>query len=453
MFGDFKPREGQDAVIERVATHRRAGIWMPMGGGKTVSTLTGLTVADMVEDVFPVLVLAPKRVARSTWPEEIEKWDHLRHLRTSTILGNQKERLAALRSSADVFTMNYDNLVWLREEMGDDWIFRTVVADELSRLKGFRLRQGGRRARALGEVAFDPVRRFIGLTGTPTSKGLQDLWGQTWYLDRGHRLGRTYTAFEQRWFQTGYNGFGLEAMPHAEKEIHGLLKDLYLTVESAEVDDPIFVPVMVELPPKVKRQYDTMQKDLIADLQSGEVTAKNAGDKTNKLAQITAGAVYTNDKRTEWDVLHDVKLEALDSIIEEAGGAPILVAYRFRHDLARLQKRYPSGRVLDDDPQTIRDWNAGKVPLLFAHPKSAGHGLNLQDGGHHLVFFSLDWNLEEFLQIIERIGPLRQKQSGHPRPVYVYLIMARGTVDEVMRQRHETREEVMTLLLRAMIPE
>lgn len=420
-----------------------------MGGGKTVSTLTALDDLSVVEDVFPVLVLAPKRVAVTTWPEEPIRWAHLRHLRVSAITGTPKQRQAALDTPADIYTMAYDNLVWLCETLGEAWPFVTVVADELTRLKSFRIRQGSKRAGALGRVAHTKVKRFVGLTGTPGANGLKDLWGQTWFLDKGERLGRTFTAFEQRWFRKGYDGFSLQPQPHAQEEIQDLLRDICLTVTGLPVDEPIRNPIYVDLPRDARALYVDMEEEMFAQIGSEGVEAANAAVRTQKCLQIANGAIYMNEG-AEWEVVHDAKLDALDSVIEEANGAPVLVAYNFKHDLERLRRRFRQARVLDADPRTIHDWNAGRIEVLLAHPASAGHGLSLQDGGNILAFFGLNWSLEEHMQIIERIGPMRQKQSGYDRPVFVHYIMARDTVDDMVFERLQSKKSTQEVLLEAM---
>lgn len=427
----------------------RCALWMPMGGGKTVTTLTALDNMSVVDDIYPVLVLAPLRVAKSTWPEEVGKWDHLSHLRVSVITGTPKQRERALAADADIYTMNYDNIKWLRDQLGDAWPFKTIVSDEFTRLKSYRLRQGGSRARLLGQVAHGKGSRFIGLTGTPAPNGVKDLWGQIWFLDKGERLGRTFSAFEQRWFHKGYDGYSLEPYEHTQREIEEKLRDVCLTVRALSVDEPNVVPVYVDFIPSVRQLYKSMEDSLFAQLAENEVEAANAAVRTQKLLQIANGAMYVDDEG-KWETIHNAKLDALESIIEEANGAPVLVAYNFKHDLQRLQMRFRQGRVLDANPDTIRDWNAGRVPILFAHPASAGHGLNLADGGNILAFFGVNWNLEEHMQIIERIGPMRQKQAGHDRPVLVYPILACDTVDDVVMERLSSKRSIQEVLLEAM---
>ena len=439
----------QSDAIDFIHATKRCALWMPMGGGKTVTTLTALDELSLVEDVYPALVIAPLRVARATWPEEPQRWSHLSHLRVSVITGTPKQRERALAAEADIYCTNFDNLVWLRKELGDEWPFKTVVADEFTRLKSYRIRQGGSRARALGQVAHTHVSRFIGLTGTPAPNGVKDLWGQIWFLDQGERLGRTFSAFEQRWFRKGYDGYSLVPYDHTQKEVEDKLRDICLTVQGLQVDEPITSPVYVDLPPMARRVYDEMEKELFTVLNDEGVEAANAAVRTQKCLQLANGALYIDDDGN-WEAAHDAKLDALESIIEEANGAPVLVAYNFKHDLERLRGRFRQGRVLDADPDTIRQWNAGRISLLFAHPASAGHGLNLADGGNILAFYGVNWNLEEHMQIIERIGPMRQKQAGYDRPVFVYPILARNTVDDLVMERLTTKKSTQEVLLEAL---
>jgi len=448
----FTPRPYQDLIIENILRNPRGAIWADMGMGKTSSTLTALDGLSLAAD-GPALVLAPLRVAQSTWPEEARKWEHLQHLHVMPIVGGKDERMLALKHKADIYTTNYEQLPWLVEHFGDRWPFRVVVADEATKLKGFRLRQGTQRAKALAKVAHCKVDYFIELTGTPSPNGLADLWGQTWFLDRGERLGRTFDAFRSRWFQQHESGFGIRALPFAQDQIQERLRDICLTVQAKDwfdLREPIVSNIYVDMPVSARKIYRDMEKQMFAEIEAHPIEAANAAARTIKCLQIASGAAYIDDKGTAWKEIHDQKIQALESIIEEAAGNPVLVAYHFRSDLERLRKAFPQGKALDQNPQTIRDWNAGKIPILFAHPASAGHGLNLQDGGCRLAFFSHWWNLEERLQIIERIGPTRQKQAGYDRPVYIYNILARDTVDELVLARVESKREVQDILLEAM---
>lgn len=457
MRKDFAPRIYQKHIIDFILDNKRCGIWAGMGMGKTVSTLTALDALELVEP-GPSLALAPLRVASGTWPEESDKWNHLSDLEISPVVGSAKERLAALKRDCNVFTINYENIPWLVEHYGSKWPFTKVVSDESTRLKSFRTRQGGKRAHALARVAHTKVKRFIELTGTPSPNGLSDLWGQAWFLDGGARLGTSFEAFKKRWFQTiltGSDRFSakLEPLPYAHQQITAALKDICISLDPKDYFDlhePIQHVVEVELPAKAKDLYKKMEKEMYIELASGAIEAFDAGSKTMKCLQLANGAIYTDDKRTEWTETHDVKLQALESIVEEAAGMPVLVAYHFKSDLARLKKAFPKGRELDKNPQTIKDWNAGKIPVLFAHPASAAHGLNMQDGGNIIVFFAHWWDLEQFQQIIERIGPVRQLQAGHDRPVFIYYIVARGTIDTVVMERRETKKTVQELLIKEM---
>lgn len=451
MRTEFTARPYQRLITEHILNTDRCAVWAGMGMGKTSGTLNALDALQLVES-DPVLVVAPLRVARSTWPDEARKWRHLAGLSVVPIVGSEAERLLALRQDAAVYTINYENLPWLVERWGDRWPYRTVVLDESTKVKGFRLRQGTQRAKALSRVAHSRVRRIVELTGTPSPNGLLDLWGQAWFIDRGQRLGRTFDAFKQRWFRPTYDGFGVQPLDHAQGEIQELLRDVCLTVDARDwfdLREPVVNNIYVDLPMRARKHYRELEKAMFTEIEAHAVEAFNAAALTIKCLQIANGAAYVGDS-SEWKELHDAKLDALDSIVEEAAGAPVLVAYHFKSDLVRLQRAFPQGRQLDADPQTIRDWNAGRIPVLFAHPASAGHGLNLQDGGNILVFFGHWWNLEERLQITERIGPTRQLQAGHDRAVFVHNIIARDTVDELVQARIETKREIQDLLLEAM---
>lgn len=462
MVREFKPHPYQVLMIEHMLKLPRCAVWCFMGGGKSVSTLTVIDALLLSGAIRKPLVLAPLRVARTTWPEEAQKWTHLQHLRVVPIIGSAVEREKALRRRGDVYTMNYDNLPWLVDYLGGAWDFDMVVADESTRLKSFRIEQGGKRAGVLKDLAHSRVKRWVNLTGTPAPNGLQDLYGQNWFLDQGTRLGRTYSAFENRWFafQRAKDALNAHktyvkriAFPHAQAEIQGLLKDLCLTLDPKDwfdLNDPIVRNIYVDLPPRAAKHYREMERQMFTELEGIGIEAFGAASKTIKCLQLANGAAYTNPEATEWSEVHDEKLQALESIVAEAAGAPILVAYHFKSDLARLQHRFPQGRWLDADPATIAAWNRGEIPILFAHPASAGHGISLQDGGNILVFFGHWWNLEERQQIIERLGPMRQKQAGHDRPVFLYNILARGTVDEDVLVRIETKREVQDILMEAM---
>ncbi len=448
---DYVPKPYQTEITQAILDNDRCAIWSWMGSGKTVATLTAISIMLMLDDTAKVLVIAPLRVAKSTWPAEGRKWAHLSELSVVCVAGSPAEKKKLLAVDSRVFTINYEQLPWLVSHFGDAWPFSVVVADESTRLKSFRLKRGGMRARFLGKVAHTHVKRFIQLTGTPTPNGLLDLWGQAWFIDRGERLGRTYTAFCDRWFKLDHEGGALQPLPHAQDQITTAVKDICTTVDARAwfgVDEPVVSTFYVDLPPESAKMYRQFERDMVAGFQDETLTAVNAGALTMKCLQLANGAFYNEEK--DWVETHTEKIEALKSIIEDAGGAPVLVAYQFISDLQRLQRYFPEGRHLDKDAKTIDDWNNGKIPVLFAHPKSAGHGLNLQYGGNILAFFGHWWSLEEYQQIMERIGPMRQKQAGFDRRVFIYNIVARGTVDELVLERRATKTNVQELVLKSM---
>lgn len=432
--------------------------------GTTMWTLDRLfQTGDLVDGEDRVLILAPLRVASGTWPAEQEKWK-FPNLRVGDATGPAAHRVATLEEDFNVICLNYECIEWLTGLYGpDDWPFTVIVADESTKLKSYRSKSGGsKRAKALSRVAWGRVKRFINLTGTPSPNGLKDLWGQNWFIDAGERLGTSYAAFTDRWFITESKGDhhaakGYRPRKGADDEIHRAMKDISLTVDAAEFfgcEEPVLVPVLVDLPKKARKIYDQMEATLFAELENGEVEAANAAARTSKCLQIASGAVYvTNEdgeRSTEWEKIHDAKLDALDSIIDELAGAPLLVAYQYKHDLARIKKRFPFAEDLKKGAagnKQIDRWNAGKIDVLLVHPASAGHGLNLQDGGCHLAFFSDTWNYEHYAQVVERIGPVRQHQAGHPRPVFIYLIQAKGTLDEVMVARRGDKASVQSVLM------
>ncbi|WP_422389274.1 SNF2-related protein [Arsenophonus endosymbiont of Crataerina pallida] len=454
----FTPRPYQNLIINHLLDIKRSNVWAGMGMGKTAATLTALENLYLSgSETKPTLVLAPLRVAQSTWPDEALKWGHLRNIEVQPIIGTAKTRMTALKNThASVFTVNYDNLVWLVETLGDSWPFGTIIADESTRLKSFRLRKGGKRTAALAKIAHKSVHRWVNLTGTPSPNGLMDLWGQTWFVDQGERLGRTHNAFTSRWFNRiqfpGQQWSRFAPLGFAHLQIQLALSDVTLSLNAADwfdIDEPVHNVINVELPAKARAHYQAMEKELFLELGESAIEALNAAAKTIKCLQIASGAIYSDDNRN-WTAIHDVKIQALESIVNESGGTPVLVAYHWKHDLERLVKAFPKGKMLDANPQTLTNWNSDKIPLLFAHPASCGHGLNLQDGGNILVFFSHWWDLEQYQQIIERIGPTRQAQAGHNRPVFIHHIVAKDTLDEVVMARRNSKRAIQDLLLEAM---
>lgn len=446
----FTPRPYQTLIGNFVFDHPRCNVFAGMGMGKTSESISIYDTLRLFGEAKRLLVIAPKRVALSTWPDEIIKWrESFGHLSIVAAVGTPDKRIAALRANADITCINYDCLEWLVEIMGEHWPWDMVIADESTRLKGLRVSlqtsklgkefvrgQGSTRAKALARVAFKNVNRWVNLTGSPAPNGVVDLWGQTWFVDRGRRLGSSFTAFSDRWFRTvpGSDAYSsrIEPYAHAQQEIEDLIRDVCITVEAKDWFDlklPVEKIIPVTLPPKARKHYIEMEKELFTEVANHEVEAFNAGSRLNKCLQIASGAVYTDTETKHWEAVHDEKLEALKSIVSETNGAPLLVTYQFRPELYRILKAFPKARTLEQITQA--DWNAGLVPMLVVHPASAGHGLNLQDGGCILVDFSTGWNLEYDEQVIERIGPTRQLQSGHDRVVFRYRIIAKDTIEEM----------------------
>ena len=451
----FVPRSYQKLIVDNILYNKRTAVFAGMGLGKTASTLEAIRQIKAVRPSLTVLIIAPLRVAQSTWPDEVRKWDSFKNLRVSVICGSVKARRDAMLADADIYTINYENIPWLVEELKDEWFFDLIVADESTRLKGLRARQGTQRAKALAKVAFKSE-GFVELTGTPAPNGLLDLWGQMWFLDKGARLGKSFSAFQKEFFYPISRGGGAtrwvewKLQEGSDKRIKRRIEDVSITVNPEDYFDVaknIFNDIVVELPHEVMRQYRKFARELYLELEGGaEVTAANAAVKTGRLLQMASGAVYAEDGEA-YAVVHKAKLEALASVIEEANGAPVLCAYSYRHEVDRIRKAFPQARLLDKNPQTIRDWNAGKIPLLLAHPASCGHGLNLQDGGNILVFFSCTWSLELHDQIVERIGAVRQAQAGHDRPTFVHYLVAKGTLDEAVKERLSTKRDILDVLL------
>lgn len=437
--------------------------------GKTPSVLEVYDRLHLAGEVQRALVVAPLRVARSTWPEEPPKWDAFQHLRIQPVIGTAEQRIAALRNDkANLYCINFETLPWLIERLGENWPFDMTVVDEASKLRSFRLLQGGKRAQALASVAHTKVRRWINLSGTIAPNGLSNLWAPMWFIDQGMRLGRSYDAFEQRWF--GYKRakdavnahktrISRIAFPHAFNEITTLMKDVTLALNPKDwfdIKDPIVVPVYVDLPPEARKKYREMERDMLTHIGGHDIEAFAASGKVIKTMQLASGAAYTgSDEQVERDVshwvpVHDEKLDALESIIEENDGEPILVAYHFKPDLARLKKRFPDGRHIstkaDEDA-----FKRGEIPLAFVHPQSIGHGVDgFQNVCHIIVFFALTFDLDPNDQIIERVGPMRQMQAGFDREVLVYQIIARNTIDETVAERLVEKRGVLDATMDAL---
>ena len=446
-------RAPQHPMVDWLLEHKRSNLWAGMGIGKSSSGLVALDclrLMGLLDD--PALVVGPMRVARDTWPEEVAKWENFKGIRIVPINGTPKRRLDALKRPAELYTISYELLPWLVETLQERWPFRMVFADESDRLKGFRIKQGGQRAHSIGRVAHYKTERWVNMTGTPLPNGLKDLWGQNWYIDRGERLGTSFDKFKKRWFQRDWgSGHTILPLPFAEEQIKAKLRDVTLTIDSKDyfdLDEPIVEVVKVKLPAYARRIYRDLEDELYAELLMGEVEVQNAMSLTNKLLQLANGAVYTT--HPQWEAVHDAKLEALESIQHEAGGMPLLVAYAFKSDLARLKEAFPKAVELRTT-SGMKAFRSGNAPMGLAHPASMGHGIDgLQYVTNTLVRFGHGWGLGERMQMLERIGPMRQLQAGLDRNVFVYDIIAEGTIDEQVLEVHRSKRRVQDVLLEAM---
>ena len=445
----YSPHEYQRYATEYIEAHPVAAVLLDMGLGKTSITLTALN--DLLFDSFKVrhiLVIAPLRVARNTWGAEIEKWDHLRGLRYSVAVGTETERMAALKREADIYIINRENVQWLISESGISFDFDMVVIDELSSFKNHQTK----RFRALMKVR-PKVKRIVGLTGTPSSNGLMDLWAEFRLLDMGERLGRFIGPYRTSYFrpdkQNGQVVFSYKPLPGAEKQIYGRISDITISMKSTDhlqMPELINSRYTVYLSEKEDSRYENLKKDLVLQLPDGDITAANAASLSGKLSQMANGAVYTDAGETV--AIHERKLDALEDIIEAANGKPVLVAYWFRHDLERIAERLQKLKVpcsrLDTD-SSIRKWNAGEIPVALIHPASAGHGLNLQSGGNTLVWFGLTWSLELYQQTVARLW--RQGQASET--VVVQHIITKGTIDERIMKALSEKDTTQAALIDA----
>ena len=445
----YVPHEYQKYAIDKLLKCDSAGLFLDMGLGKTVISLT--VVNELLYNYFDisnVLVIAPLRVAQTTWPDEVRKWDHLQHLTISKILGSVKERRAALNTPADIHIINRENVAWLVEECGKDWPFDMVVIDELSSFKSTK----AKRFRALRRVR-PCIKRIVGLTGTPAPNGLIDLWPQIYLLDQGERLGKTVTGYRNRYFnpgrRNGYVVYDWVLKPGAEEAIYEKLDDICVSMKSEDwlqMPERIDREVVVRIPEAARARYDQLERDLLLPYEGGDVTADNAAVLSNKLLQMANGAVYDENGSTR--EIHQAKLEALDDILEAANGQPVLVFYNYQHDRDRILKHIPTARVLDTEDD-IEKWNQGEIPVMLAHPASAGHGLNLQAGGSVIVWFGLTWSLELYQQANARLY-----RQGQNKSVIIHHLVAEGTIDEdVMRalERKDTGQEALLAAVKARI--
>ena len=438
----FLPHDYQKYAIEYIKSHPITALFLDMGLGKTVTTLTA--IRDLMYDAFEVkrvLVVAPLRVARDTWPDELRKWDHLKDLTCSVVVGSVAERRRALQKKADIYIVNRENLVWLYEHC--KMPFDMVVLDELSSFKNHQ----AKRFRAIKALRPN-VKRIVGLTGTPSGNGLMDLWAEFRILDMGERLGRYISQYRNLYFKpdkrNGMVVYSYKPLPGAEEAIYHQIADITVSMKATDyLEMPELVSVVkeVSLSEKEKKRYDELKKSLVLELPGGEVTAANAASLTLKLSQMANGAIYTDGKDVA--AIHDRKLDALEDLVESANGKPVLVAYWFKHDKDRIRKRMEAREL--KEPQDFTDWNAGKIPVALIHPASAGHGLNLQQGGSILIWFGLTWSLELYQQTNARLW--RQGQAN--KTVIIQHIVARDTIDERILNVLEHKDGTQAALIEA----
>lgn len=434
---NFKPYPHQQAGIDWLLERPAAALLWGMGTGKTVTTLTAidLILYDLLEE-GPVLVIAPKRVAENTWSKETAKWEHLKHLRISKIMGTQMERLTALSLPADIYVINRENVVWLVETLGNRWKFPIVVIDELSSFKSAQAKRWKALRRVRGRI-----HRIIGLTGTPRPNGLEDLFPEIYLLDQGERLGRTLGAFRARYLipekMSGHIVYSYRPKEGAEDEVYTKLSDICMSIRKDDVlslPGQIYEDVELDAPPDILKKYKQFEKDKVLECldAEGEIVAGTEAALTNKLLQFANGAIYDLDGQVHR--IHDIKLDALEEMLEEAGGEPVLVLYAYKHDADRIRERIKC-RALDK-PEDMDAWNRGEIPVALAHPASIGHGLNLQEGGHLLIWFGLPWSLELYQQANERLN-----RPGQKNVCRIYHLILKGTHDERVLKSLQNKEK------------
>jgi SNF2 family DNA or RNA helicase len=445
----YEPHNYQVHATRYIEEHPNCAVWLDMGLGKTSIAMTALN--NLLFDSFEahrILVIAPLRVARYTWPVEADKWDHLQNLICSVAVGTEADRRRALLQQADIYIINRENVQWLIEESNLPFNFDTLVVDELSSFKNYQ----AKRFRALMRVR-PRVKRVIGLTGTPSTNGLMDLWAEFRLLDMGQRLGRFIGRYRLDYFQpdkrNGHIVFNYKPLPGAEERIYDKISDITISMKSTDhlkMPELISSEYTVYLSESEKQRYEELKTDLILQLPSGDITAANAAALTGKLCQMANGAIYSNDGQVS--PIHERKLDALEDMIEAAGGNPVLVAYWFKHDLVCIAQRLRKLGVAYaklDTKGSFEKWNTGELPVALIHPASAGHGLNLQSGGSTLIWFGLTWSLELYQQTIARIW----RQGQRAKTVVVHHIITNGTIDERILKVLSKKDSTQAALIEA----
>ena len=439
----FIPHDYQKYAIQFIEKEDVSALLLDMGLGKTVITLTAIRNLIIKGKAGRVLIIAPLRVAKSTWPDEIAKWDHLHDLTYSVAVGTEKERKEALNKNVEIVIINRENVDWLVNKSGYRFNFDMIVVDELSSFKSWQ----SKRFKALLKVR-PYVERIVGLTGTPSSNGLMDLWAEYRILDFGERLGRYITKYRLKYFEPDKRSatviFSYRLLPGAEEQIYKEIADITISMKAKDylkMPDLIINEVQVDLEASERRAYDTMKKEMVVRLSDvEEIDAVNAASLSGKLLQMANGAVYDDEKRVIR--IHDRKLDALEDLIEAANGKPVLIAYWFKHDLDRIKERFNVREILTDDD--IKAWNNGKIAVAVIHPASAGHGLNLQQGGSTLIWFGLTWSLELYEQANARLYRQGQKET-----VVIHHIITKGTIDEDVMLALKRKEKTQSALIDA----
>ena len=432
----------QDRMINFIYNTPKCALWAGLGLGKTITTLTA--IVDLIDSmtVSKVLIVAPLRVANSVWHKEAANWQHTKHLKFSIVTGSEKERLAALHKTADVYVINRENVTWIVEHYAKKWPFDMIVIDEASSFKS----ASSQRFKALRKtIPF--TNRLVELTGTPSPNGLLDIWSQMYLIDSGERLGRSMTAYKQRFFEAAYNGYSFKPVKSADKIIHKLIDDIVISLnveDYLEMPERIDTVIRVALPPARLAEYKQLERDFLIQINDNDIVAYNAATLAGKLLQYANGAMYT-DELKNWTEIHSAKLDAIEDIIDENSDENLLIAYNYKTDLIRLQARYPDAVVLDKNPDTIAQWNKGQIKMLLAHPASAGHGLNLQHGGSIIVWFGLNWSLELYQQFNGRL-----RRQGQTKPVRIVHIVTDGCIDDKVMKAIENKAITQDELLNAL---
>lgn len=426
------------------------GLMLDMGLGKTIITLTAIQELKYNRfEVNKVLIIAPKKVAEVTWTDEIEKWEHLHLLRPSLVLGSASKRIKALAKNADIYVINRENVVWLVEYYKNNWPFDMVVLDEWSSFKNHQ----SKRFKYLKMVR-GKMKRVVGLTGTPTPNGLIDLWAQVYLLDQGARLEKTIGKYRERYFDPGQRNrttiFNYEAKDGSEHAIHEKISDICISMKAEDylqLPDVIYETIPVVLDSKAKKAYDELEKKMILELEAGEeITVASAAALSNKLQQLANGAIYGENR--EVFEIHDCKIERFLELLEQLNGKPALVFYNFQHDLSRIQEALAKSGLrvrLLKSPEDQKDWNEHKIDILLAHPASAAYGLNLQQGGNHVVWFGLNWSLELYQQANKRLHRQGQKEK-----VIIHHLITKGTRDEDVMRALENKGNIQEELLQSL---